>query len=67
MISRKNLVEALRVLHETDLITKIVTRAKRIEVFFIGENRQDCLLVLPNPTTNDNTRTTKTKDPTNLS
>lgn len=50
MISRKDLVEALRVLHETDQITKIVTRAKRIEVYFLGENRQDCLLVLPNPT-----------------
>jgi hypothetical protein len=61
MITRKDLVEALRVLHETDCITKIVTRAKRIDVFFVS-NKRDCLLVLPNPTpTNDTTnRNSKT-------
>jgi len=67
MITRKNLVEALRVLHEADTITKIVTRAKRIDVHYMSDGR-DCLLVLPNPTPNDNnsnkpktkTRITKT-------
>lgn len=53
MITRKQFVEALRVLHETDQITRIVTRAKRIDVHFVTNGR-DSLLVLPNPTpTND--------------
>lgn len=58
MITRKQLVEALRVLHEDDVITKIVTRAKRIDVQFMSAGR-DCLLVLPNPTPNDNNTNTK--------
>jgi hypothetical protein len=60
MITRKNLVEALRVIHESDHITKIVTRAKRIDVHFMSGGR-DGLLVLPNPTANDNINTTKRK------
>ena len=63
MITRKDLVETLRVLHETDQITKIVTRAKRIDISYIGENRQNCLLVLPNqtPTNDKHDRNTETK------
>lgn len=59
MITRQQMVDALRVLHTDDQITKIVTRAKRIDVFFRSENR-DGLLVLPlTPTQNDHTNTTK--------
>jgi hypothetical protein len=52
MSSRKDLVSALRVLHETDIITRIVTRAKRIDVHFMSGGH-DGLLVLPNPSTNN--------------
>ncbi len=61
MITRKDLVSALRVLHETDVITKIVTRAKRIDIYFMS-NRTDGLLVIPNPTPiDDTTNRNKTK------
>lgn len=61
MITRKDFVEALRVLHETDSITKIVTRAKRIDVHFMSDGH-DGLLVLPNPPTlNDNNNRNKAK------
>jgi hypothetical protein len=65
MITRKDLVEALRVIHEADQVTKIVTRAKRIDVHYMSGGR-DCLLVLPNPIPNDNNtntnkNTTRTK------
>lgn len=51
MISRKDLVEALRVLHETDQITKITTRAKRIDIQFQTQDREG-LLIIPNPNEN---------------
>lgn len=60
MISRKDLVEALRVLHEVDQITKIVSRAKRIDVFYQSKERPDCLLVIPNPPTNNDKRNNTT-------
>lgn len=58
MITRKDLVSALRVLHETDQITKIVTRAKRIDVQYESGER-DCLLVIPNPKQTNDSNTTK--------
>jgi hypothetical protein len=66
MITRKDLVLALRVLHEEDQITKMVTRAKRIDIHFVSDGR-DGLLVIPNPNPNDKPNTnrkvsTTTKD-----
>src|SRR6516225_3415233 len=59
-MTRKQLVEGLRVIHEADEITKIVSRAKRIDISFRSANK-DCLLVIPNPpTTNDHNRNKRT-------